>query len=126
MHKVNYLFLFILIPLSAFSQGHSDHLSPLGTNPALVKLTRQNAANRITPPPPHPIKVLKLPFLDDFSKPSTFPDTAIWINGGVFTNYTYPTSPHTLGVATFDGVNSYGLPYDPSASAYGSYPADTL
>jgi len=126
MHKVNYFLLFIFVPFCIHAQVHFDHLSPLGTNPVLVQIAKQNTVNRITPPPPNPIKVLKLPFLDDFSKPSPFPDTALWINGGVFTNYTYPICPHTLGVATFDGVNSYGLPYNPEAASNGSYPADTL
>jgi hypothetical protein len=125
MHKVNYGLLFILLSFSCFAQQHADRLSPLITNPALVQIARQNAANRITPPPPV-IKVLGLPFLDDFSQPSPFPDTAKWLNGGVYTNYTYPVCPHTLGVATFDGVNVYGLPYDPHASPASSEPADTL
>lgn len=127
MRKITLSLLTAFLSLYAAAQQHYDHITPLGSNPVLVQLAKQKANEKIGPPPPVIIKVLSLPFLDDFSKPSPYPDTALWLSGGgVYTNYTYPTCPHTLGVATFDGVNAYGLPYDPGASPYASNPADTL
>lgn len=127
MRKITFAFSALFLSLSALAQQHYEHITPLGSNPVLVQLAKQRATDKIGPPPHINVKVLKLPFLDDFSKPSPYPDTALWMpGGGVFTNYTYPICPHTLGVATFDGVNAYGLPYDPGASAYASNPADTL
>src|SRR6185312_778221 len=125
MRKVHYLILFVFICFTTLAQ-HADQLRPLGSNPVLVQIARKKAAERITPPPPFIIKNLKLPFLDDFSKPSPVPDTNLWQNGGVYTNYTYPLNPHTLGVATFDGLDGAGLPYNPLAAPFLSYPADTL
>lgn len=43
-----------------------------------------------------------------------------WQNEGVTMNTTYPILPPTIGVATFDGLNKYGAPYDKSnAESYG-------
>jgi len=89
MRKIHYLLSLIFISFSALAQ-HADHVYPLATNPALVQIARQKASERITPPPPFIIKTVKLPFLDDFSKPSPVPDTNLWINGGVYANFTYP------------------------------------
>ena len=36
----------------------------------------------------------------------------IWLDNDVFLNYNYPINPWTLGVVTFDGLNSSGNPYD--------------
>ena len=36
----------------------------------------------------------------------------IWLDNDVFLNDNYPKNPWTLGVATFDGLNSSGKPYD--------------
>ena len=36
----------------------------------------------------------------------------IWLDNDVFLNYNYPKNPWTLGVVTFDGLNSSGNPYD--------------
>jgi len=54
---------------------------------------------------------LALPFIDDFSYPSTQPDNTLWSFSSVFVNRTYPINPPTIGVATFDGLNANGLAY---------------
>lgn len=36
-----------------------------------------------------------------------------YINRDVLVNETFPLNPPTIGVATFDGLNQYGLPYSP-------------
>ncbi len=49
----------------------------------------------------------------------------IWLDSFAYHNYRYPVSPWSLGVATFDGVDENGMPYDfgdPSAHE----PADVL
>lgn len=55
---------------------------------------------------------ITLPFFDDFSYNQHYPDTALWEDAYVYINQTYAQSPPTLGVATFDGLNKDGLPYD--------------
>ena len=43
-----------------------------------------------------------------------------WQNDGVMMNATYPILPPTIGVATFDGIDERGAPYDKSNSeSYG-------
>ena len=86
---------------------------------------------------------LCLPFFDDFSNPrrwlgaqggpcndtvyptnpAVYPNNLLWCDRGAYINATYPDNPPSYGVATLDGLNSNGKPYNESAP-YG--PADTL
>ncbi|MCT4582551.1 MAG: T9SS type A sorting domain-containing protein [Flavobacteriales bacterium] len=48
----------------------------------------------------------------------------IWIDSYVYRNNTYPINPLSIGVATFDGLNANGYPYDwssPSAEGIADY-----
>lgn len=69
---------------------------------------------------------LTLPFYDDFSQnKSSNPNPGLWINGGVSINNTFAINQPSVNVATFDGRNSAGIPYNFSNKfAYGS--TDTL
>ncbi len=63
------------------------------------------------------IDTLHLPFMDDFSYPiinagSKYPDASKWEDRDVYINTTFPVSPPSIGVATFDGLNEFGIPYD--------------
>ena len=53
-----------------------------------------------------------LPFRDDFSKNNIYPDPAKWSDNYVFINNSFPINPVTEGVATFDGADQYGNPYN--------------
>lgn len=55
---------------------------------------------------------LTLPFFDDFSESTLYPDSTRWLNNKVFINNQFPILPPTLNVATFDGLDSDGRPYD--------------
>ncbi len=49
----------------------------------------------------------------------------LWFDNYAYVNNTYPILPPTIGVATLDGLNEYGLPYDASSQlTYGD--ADRL
>lgn len=48
----------------------------------------------------------------------------LWTDNYAFVNTTYPVNPPTIGVATLDGLNEYGLPYNKNPNSYGS--ADML
>lgn len=67
---------------------------------------------------------LELPFFDDFSGRSIFPDNKKWIDQNVFINNTYSDSQITIGIATFDALNSIGRLYE-TASTTG-FKADEL
>ena len=96
---------------------------PLKTNPALVNYTKQAKAKHV-----YVWRlisdsiVLSLPFLDDFSHGGPYPDTNFWIDNAAYINNTYPICPPTLGVATLDGVNNEGQPYNPNCPPGASYP----
>ncbi len=75
--------------------------------------TSSGARTKATPP-------LNLPFFDDFSKPYTNPnlkevyaDTGRWENSyTVWVNDGLGINPPTINVATFDGLDSIGDPYN--------------
>jgi len=67
----------------------------------------------------------ELPFIDDFSKPTGFiPDQTKWQGTSVYVNNSYGINPPSIGVATFDAINSKGELYD--VGYIYSSPADTL
>ncbi len=62
-----------------------------------------------------PVKVkadtLSLPFMDDFSYAGPYPDSKRWIDDNVYINNQFANLPPSVGVASFDGLNSAGKPY---------------
>jgi hypothetical protein len=56
-------------------------------------------------------KKVYLPFIDDFSASSVFPDAGKWITNSTYVNGQFPINPPSLNVATFDGLNGRGQPY---------------
>lgn len=68
---------------------------------------------------------LELPFFDDFSKISVIPNDSLWVDAAVFINADFAINPPSIGVATFDALDSRGNAYgDISPGQFG--PADTL
>ena len=57
------------------------------------------------------IPTLDLPFMDDFSTSHVYPDFNYWEDDLAFVNNTFPVNAPSLGVATLDGFNQYGQPY---------------
>lgn len=55
---------------------------------------------------------LLLPFQDDFSGETGFPDQMKWTDSKVYVNNTFPRAQRSRGVATFDGLNEGGRAYD--------------
>ncbi len=70
------------------------------------------------------VAAVSLPFFDDFATATVSPDPARWINGGVYVNSRFAVDPITKNVASFDGLNAAGLPYQ--AGSVGTGPSDTL
>jgi len=66
---------------------------------------------------------LNIPFFDDFSYRGPYADASLWIGESAFVNNTYSIRPPSIGVATFDGLNSKGEPYGLSTN---QSPGDTL
>lgn len=58
---------------------------------------------------------MSLPFFEDFTRQQIYtqPDPDYWLTtGGVFINDAYAINPPSYNVATFDGLNASGIPYD--------------
>jgi hypothetical protein len=67
---------------------------------------------------------IELPFFDDFSGASYFPDQAKWNDDYVFINNTYSDKQISSGIATFDALDNNGRLYE-TASSY-LFKADQL
>ena len=68
---------------------------------------------------------LSLPFIDDFTDYSPYPNAARWVDSEVYINGTMGVHPITRGVATFDALNKYGRPYDTTSPYFVRF-ADSL
>ncbi|MFM7903275.1 MAG: hypothetical protein ACKPAD_14990, partial [Bacteroidota bacterium] len=63
---------------------------------------------------------LELPFFDDFSRETGWPNPSIWSDSSVYVNYGFGINPPTVGCATFDGLDKFGNAYnDVNAGATG-------
>ena len=113
------LSLFFFCFLSVTFLVAQEVISVLESNPLLqIKPNQQDQKMRIA-------SAITLPFLDDFSYNSHFPNHLLWEDSAVFVNRSYPINPVTIGVATFDGLDASGMAYDISASIQGKR-ADSL
>lgn len=126
MRKIVSIFLF-LYAATFFSQEAGEVLIDMQVNPVVSKqyldLQRNNSNAKLNQ---QTANVLSLPFKDDFSKDGVYPDTAKWIDKNVFINRTYAKAPISVGVATFDGLNENGYPYNFGAGSTTSGLADYL
>lgn len=122
-----HLSLFSFLLLLNFHTSAQEIISELKYNDALI-FEMHHSQLRF-------IDTLQLPFNDDFSYSQLdpnhkYPDQNLWMDKDCFVNTTYPILPPSIGVATFDGLNEKGKPYDPSGSTQvdltSSYPADSL
>ncbi len=112
----------IILLLFAKLLPAQEILSELQSNPVVYEHSKKFFALKSTKSSEY--KPVKLPFRDDFSVLSVFPDTSLWIDNDVFINNSYPLHPVTIGVATFDALNDSGVLY-PNADFY-PFKADYL
>ncbi len=118
-----YFFIGILIFFSIRNSSAQEKLFPLYENTVIEQLNQP--AHKIPKSFNKTQKVLSLPFFDDFSTYTGYPNDSLWMDNEVFINTGYPINPPSTGVATFDGLNSFGLAYD-LGNQYNDGPADTL
>lgn len=133
--NIRLLLVFCLFYNSIFAQQVGLSLIPLGDcNPVIVDFLAQNpdAAQALSSRNNQvcPTLTLSLPFFDDFANnPNPFPvhpDCAKWQDNHAFINQTMAYNPPSIGVATLDGLNPSGAPYNRNASTSLPSPADTL
>ncbi|MBK8362652.1 MAG: T9SS type A sorting domain-containing protein [Bacteroidetes bacterium] len=122
MHKLNFrnsLFQLCIIALLQLITSENisaqEQIIPLGNNPVLMnaakEINQQSGLRRTAV-----VDTIVLPFEDDFSRPGMYPYDGLWLDSSVFVNTNYPDNPYTIGVATFDGLNQYGVPHNPAAT----------
>jgi hypothetical protein len=85
------------------------------------KLKKDNKISEKTIAAPDTIS---LPFLDDFSGNSVFPDRRKWDDDHVFINNTYSRNQITKGIATFDALDNKGDLYETASNI--TFQADRL
>lgn len=107
-----------------------EQLKPLNGNPNLIysDLKAKGRLSGLSAMKSQSVSLF-LPFTEDFSYADTsnYPDPGKWADSLVYINTGYPIAPPSIGVATFDGLNKYGYPYQPNlVNLSVSLPADTL
>ncbi len=65
-----------------------------------------------------------LPFTDDFSNYTGYPDTARWIGNQTFINQSFAVNPPTIGCVTLDALDEKGNVYEHASTS--NFGADTL
>jgi hypothetical protein len=89
-----------------------ERVAPLNYNGALdhhQKPAHRAARTTVATP-------LTLPFFEDFTGYSPYPDSTKWVEDEVYVNNTMCVRPVSRGVATFDCLNQFGGPYDSIAT----------
>jgi hypothetical protein len=65
-----------------------------------------------------------IPFVDDFSHYTGYPDTALWIGRQAFVNQSFAVNPPTIGCVTLDAIDERGRLYEHASRD--AFAADTL
>ncbi|HXC06510.1 MAG TPA: T9SS type A sorting domain-containing protein, partial [Bacteroidia bacterium] len=125
-----YRILVFCLLLSPFAQAQ-EKLTDLKVNTVLIQhstelRTRLHTTRLDTIHFSCPYNIIGMPFEEKFHYSGPYPDSSKWIDNHAYVNSTYPIAPMDWGVATLDGINSNGYPYDFTAPATVSVPCDTL
>jgi Secretion system C-terminal sorting domain len=126
--KFTYALLVIFATYTGISQ---ESLVPLHSNLNYVykDLKAQTIPAKSNPMFKTQAASLPLPFIEDFfyAPNSNYPDQNKWSDSSAYINTGYPIQPPSIGVATFDGLNKFGFPYQPNLiNVPAGFPADTL
>ncbi|MGZ3862860.1 MAG: T9SS type A sorting domain-containing protein [Bacteroidia bacterium] len=132
MKKIKLLVFTFLVFLCSVFNAQVEMLKPLNGNAVLIQqkfLEKKNnaATQKHSGQQQQSLSTaLFMPFFDDFSYNSTYPDPNKWdMSQSVYVNRGYAIAPPTIGAATFDGLNRGGYPYN-IYSTSGSFISDTL
>lgn len=120
-HFIIYFFILFFTD-NCFSQ---ELLRPLSGN---VQLMNKKQETIIANKTYSVVSLDSLPFFDDFSNASInpYPTGKHWLDSNVYINNGFPIAPPSIGVATFDGLNKKGYPYNVLAPVSSSNKSDTL
>ena len=110
--NIYYTFTFLFLVLSHLSLAQLQRFPAHQSGSTSLAEKRDNTAARTKQTSP-----LKLPFFDDFSKPqqNIYADSNLWQSShSVRINDGMAIHPPTINVATFDGLDSAGMAYNPN------------
>ncbi len=118
---------FLLFTLFVSGMQAQEKLHPLKVNPVL-NAHRLAGKSAVSPyfSNPYSYYSKRDTLQDNFSATGPYPDSSKWIDNTVFVNTDFPISPINIGVATFDGLDKNGYPYDFTAGGLTSVSCDTL
>jgi hypothetical protein len=114
------LFAAILLSACLNLQVHGQHLIGLTENQEVMVKARESDSRLKTTLDEGS---LILPFFDDFSAITVYPDPSRWTDNYAFINSSFPDLPPTIGVATLDAIDATGEVY---ATGDQVTPSDTL
>ena len=121
-HVSKMLLLFFLLGLCAPLVAQ-EFLTGLRTNPQILKETQQHRESSKQKSTVEHAPLL-LPFFEDFSNYTGYPNERLFMDKQAFVNNTFPIFAPTIGVVTLDALNEYGELYPHLAIT--SKGADTL
>lgn len=121
--KYTYLYLILFVFFNYGLLKAQENVVPLNFNGQLINESKTTVAKNTSSA--KKTSSLSLPFFEDFTAYSSYPDNTYWKDRLVHVNNTMAVSPVSRGVATFDGLNEYGIPYEPNISIALVY-ADSL
>lgn len=99
-----------LTVLLGFGVQGQEKVTGLGYRPVVKDKAAQPAKSRSA----KKTSAISLPFFEDFADNSFYPDTSKWRDSKIYINNTMADEPPTVGVATFDGIDETGVPYEPT------------
>jgi hypothetical protein len=112
-------YIFFVSLFLAFAGAAQEATGPVRYNPWLTKRPVALNTMRTT------ATTLSLPFFEDFTTYSLYPDSNRWADYEVYINNTMGVRLVSRGVATFDALDSRGIPYDSFSNSTFRY-ADSL
>lgn len=109
-----FTFLLLLFPFFGNAQ---ELLTGVPQNTVIMKAAKKGIPARSN-------TAVKLPFVDDFSNYSGYPDARLWEDRQGYVNTGFAVYPPSIGVVTLDILNEYGQVYDHASR--NTFGADTL
>jgi type IX secretion system substrate protein len=107
----------ILLLCSFYSLSSQEYVTGIVVNEAIeyelkkISLDEEYGGRNIDE-----VEPVLLPFFDDFSTTTVFPDQNLWDGNSVFVNKDFPFMPVNLGAATLDAIDETGRLYNYASS----------
>jgi len=113
IRKSSLFCLFFVLNFTGILTAQDERILPLHQNSVIKKAIADQKNNHVEMRSSSaPGDTLFLPFFEDFSTFTVWPDADKWTDSSSFVNFNFPLNPPTVGVATFDGINKDGNAYN--------------